>query len=154
MTATLSIWRYDTVDRAETALRSLERLQHRARITIADAAVVAWESGSRRPRTYQAGTVAGTAALSGAFWGLLFSLAFLLPEPRTSAADVGLPDAFLRTLRDRVGPGTSALFVMTDHDVPDEVGAALAGTDVELFVHRLDEAEQVALRDAFADDFR
>ena len=86
------------------------------------------------------------------FGGLFFSLAFLLPEPGTSAADIGLPDALLRTLREQVGPGTSALFVFTDHDVPAEVRAALAGTEVELFVHRLGETEQVALRLAFADD--
>lgn len=78
---TLSIWRYDAVDRAEAALRILERLQHRGRIAIDDAAVIAWGAADRRPRTYQTGAVDGTAALSGSFWGLLFALAFLLPEP-------------------------------------------------------------------------
>lgn len=148
---TLTIWCYRDADRAETALRRLERLQHRSRITIADAAVVAWEPGSRRPRAYQTGTVGGTAALSGAFWGLLFALAFLLPEPGTSAAGVGLSAGFLRLLRARIGPGGSALFVLTDHDAPDELRAALAGTDVELFVHRLDDTQEAALRHAFAD---
>jgi uncharacterized membrane protein len=147
---TLSIWRYDTVDRAEAALRGLERLQHRGRITIADAAVVAWGADDRRPRAYQTGTAAGTAALSGAFWGLLFALAFLLPAPGGSAADVGLSDGFLRRLRTRIGPGSSALFVLTDHDAPDELRAALTDHDVELFVHRLDDTQQAALRQAFA----
>lgn len=148
---TLSIWRYDTADRAEAALRTVERLQHRGRITIDDAALIAWDTAARRPRTFQTGTVDGTAALSGAFWGLLFALAFLLPEPGTSAADVGLSDGLLRTLRARIGPGTSALFVLTDHDAPDELRAALAEDDVELFVHHLDPAQQAALRHAFAD---
>ncbi|MEJ2868659.1 DUF1269 domain-containing protein [Actinomycetospora sp. OC33-EN08] len=147
---TLSIWRYETVDGAEGALRILERLQHRGRIAIDDAALVAWDVAERRPRTYQTGTVDGTAALSGAFWGLLFALALLLPEPGTSAPDVGLSDGLLRRLRARIGPGTSALFVLTDHDATDRLRVALADHDVELFVHRLDPAQQTALRSAFA----
>ncbi len=41
--------------------------------------MVVWPPGTRRPRTYQAGPAPGPAALSGAFWGLLFGQLFLLP---------------------------------------------------------------------------
>ena len=72
---TLSVWTFGAPDGAELALRQVERLQLRRAIAVADAAVVAWPAGATRPRTYQVGSVQGTVALSGAFWGLVFGLA-------------------------------------------------------------------------------
>ncbi|MGE0300533.1 DUF1269 domain-containing protein [Pseudonocardia sp.] len=152
---TLSVWRFDTPDGAETALRAVERLQHRRVVTIDDASVVAWPAGARRPRTYQAGTAAGTAALSGAFWGLLFGLLFLLPlagpeaGPATALACVGLPDEVLRRIRDRVTPGTSALFLLSHDGVPDRVREVLEGMHAEVLVSTLDRDQEAALRRAF-----
>jgi uncharacterized membrane protein len=148
----LSIWRYGSADRAETALRDLERLQHRRRVAIDDSAVVSWAAGAHRPRAYQAGTVEGTG-LSGAFWGLVFSLAFLLPSSGTGevVAAVGLSDGFLRDLRTRIVPGTSALFVLT-REGHDGLRAALAGPDAELIVRPLAPEHAAALRRAFVVD--
>jgi uncharacterized membrane protein len=160
---TLSTWRFDTPDGAEAALRRLERLQNRRLVTIDDASVVAWPAGARRPRTYQAGTTAGTAALSGAFWGLLFGVVFLLPlagvavgaaaGPAAGLSRVGLSDAFLQQARERITPGTSALFLLTDGAALDRIREACAGTHAELLVSTLDREQQAALRRAFdADD--
>jgi uncharacterized membrane protein len=156
---TLTIWRFDTADGAEAALRTLERLQHRQLITIDDAAVVAWPVDARRPRTYQAGTAAGTAALSGAFWGLLFGVVFLLPlagataGPAAGLTGVGLPDEFLRQIRDRITPSTSALFLLSDDTVVDGIRESIPGTHAGLLVSNLDRDQEAALRRAFdADD--
>jgi hypothetical protein len=46
----LNIWRYGAAERAEAALRDLERFQHRGRVSIDDSAVVSWATGDRRPR--------------------------------------------------------------------------------------------------------
>jgi uncharacterized membrane protein len=147
----LTIWRYGTAEHAEIALRDLERLQHRRRIAIDDSAVVSWAAGARRPRAYQVGTVDG-AGLSGAFWGLLFSLAFLLPPGGTGGAlaGVGLSDGFLRDLRDRIVPGTSALFVLSG-DAPAHLRTALAAPDAALIVHPFSAEHGAALRGAFSD---
>jgi uncharacterized membrane protein len=156
---TLSIWRFDTPDGAEAALRALERLQNRSLVAIDDASVVAWSPGAHRPRTYQAGTAAGTAALSGAFWGLLFGLLFLLPLTGTATgaapgvaaglARVGLPDEFLQQVRDRITAGTSALFLLTREAAVDRIREAFAGPHVELLVSTLDREQEAVLRRAF-----
>jgi uncharacterized membrane protein len=153
---TVSIWRFDTSEGAEDAMRTLERLQTRRLIAIDDAAVVAWSAESRRPHCYQVGTAAGTSALSGAFWGLLFGLVLLLPlagevERTAALAGVGLTDEFLARVRGRVTAGTSAVFLLTDGAVVDRVRAAL--TNADLLVSTLDDEQVAALRRAFdADD--
>jgi uncharacterized membrane protein len=153
---TLSVWRFDTPDGAEAALRTLERLQNQRRVTVDDASVVAWPTGNDRPRTYQAGTAAGTAALSGAFWGLLFGVVFLLPLAGVTAGPdglfrVGLSDEFLRQVRDRITPGTSALFLLTHDAAVDRIRETFA--DAEPLISTLDRDQEAALLRAFdADD--
>ena len=101
---TVSIWRFDTSDGAEDALRVLERLQTRRLVTIDDAA---FSSGARARPGLTATRWAprpGPAALSGAFWGLLFGLLFLLPlagaaEGCAVLAGFGLTDEFLADVR-------------------------------------------------------
>ncbi|NMO88217.1 DUF1269 domain-containing protein [Actinomycetospora sp. TBRC 11914] len=157
---TLSIWTFDTETGAETALRPLERRQNQRLLTLDDASVVAWAADAARPRTYQAGTAAGTAALSGAFWGLLFGTVFLLPLSGSTAAagaglaHVGLPDAFLGRVRDRIVAGTSALFLLTDDAVVDAVGEVLADTHIDLLATTLTRTQQDALTRAFSADTR
>jgi uncharacterized membrane protein len=147
----LIIGRYGAADRAEAALRNLERLQHRRRVAVDDSAVVSWEAGATRPRAYQAGSAEGTG-LSGAFWGLVFSLAFLLPPHGTGGAldCVGLSDGFLGRLREEVVPGTSALFVLSGDGPSDDLRRALA--DAELIIHPIGRAQGVVLRRLFAED--
>ena len=90
---TFSVWTFDHPDGAASALRVIERLQTRRRLAIDDAAVVSWPAGKHRPYSYQAGTIDGTAALSGAFWGMLFGGLFLLPlaDPGAAAVRPGGP---------------------------------------------------------------
>ena len=102
---TFSVWTFDHPDGAAGALRVIERLQTRRRLAIDDAAVVSWPAGKHRPYSYQAGTIDGTAALSGAFWGLLFGSLFLVPladpgpeptpAPPAGLARAGLPEDLL-----------------------------------------------------------
>jgi uncharacterized membrane protein len=160
--ATLSIWKFDTPDGAERALRTLARLQDDRLVTVQDAAVASWPEGRRKPRTWQARDVVGPAALSGAFWGLLFGILFLLPIAGLAlgaAAGVaagafghlGLSDAFLERVRDRVTPGTSALFLLTADEVVDRITEAFAGSHAELLLSNLSTAQESALRHAFDD---
>ena len=156
---TLSTWRFPTVEGAEAALSGFERLQRREWVTVEDVAVVAWPAGASRPRTYQVGAATGGAALSGAFWGLLFGVVFLLPlaedaagGPRDAATDlsrVGVPAGFLQQLRDRIGPGTSALFLLAADDELDRLREALADGEADPAVSQLDREQDTALRRAF-----
>ena len=67
MAATLSIWKFTSPDGAERALGTLTELQSQRLIAVQDASVVSWPQGRRKPRTWQARDIAGTAARSGAF---------------------------------------------------------------------------------------
>ena len=160
--ATLSIWKFTSSEGAEEALRTLARLQAQRLVTIDDASVVAWPEGRRKPRTWQARDLAGPAALSGAFWGLLFGILFLLPIAGLAIGaavglaagalrPVGLSDEFLQSVRERITPGTSALFLLTSDAVVDRIRDAFAGTHAELLVTNLGKEQETALRHAFED---
>ena len=161
-TSTLSIWKFDTPEGAEAALGTLERLQVQRLVAVDDASVVTWPVGRRRPRTYQAGGFASAAALSGAFWGLLFGLLFLLPlaglalgavaGAAVGLTRIGLSDEFLQQAREKITPGTSALFLLTHAAVVDRIAEAFAGAHAELLVSNLSHDEEAALRQAFDAD--
>ncbi len=155
----LSIWIFDTPESAEPALRTLGRLEMQGHLTVDDASVLSWPAGDPRPRTYQAGSTTGLAALSGAFWGLLFGLVFLLPLTGHLRDDagrsfgltrIGLPDRFLLAVRDRISPGTSALFLLTPDSAVQRVAAAIGGACAGPLVARFADPEECALRRAFA----
>jgi uncharacterized membrane protein len=160
--ATLTVWRFDTADGAENALTTLERLQKEELITLVDAAVVSWPTGSKRPRTRQLHNLAGAGAFGGMFWGMLFGLIFFVPllgaaigaamGAMTGAlTDVGIDDGFIKRVREKVTPGTSALFAMTANAVIDRVAAEFRGTQAELISTNLSATQEAALRDAFGE---
>ena len=131
-------------------------------MSIHDAAIVTWPADLRKPMTRQLHSLAGAAALGGAFWGLLFGLIFLVPllgaaiGAATGAltgalTDVGIDDGFIREVREKVTPGTSALFVMTSDAVLERVRAALKGTDAELIHTNITSEDEARLREAFSE---
>ncbi|HEX7097068.1 MAG TPA: DUF1269 domain-containing protein [Acidimicrobiales bacterium] len=122
--ATLTAWKFDTPDGAEEAERILDRLSKERLINLLDAAVVSWPRNRRSPKTRQMHNLAGVGALGGAFWGLLFGLLFFVPilglavgaavgAFTGSLRDVGISDEFIESVRDKIKPGTSALFVLS-----------------------------------------
>jgi uncharacterized membrane protein len=158
--ATLTVWRFDTPDGAQNALATLERLQKEELIRVEDAAVVSWPEGRKRPRTEQLHSLVGAGALGGSFWGLLFGLLFFVPllgmavgaamgALTASMADVGIDDDFIRSVRDKVTPGTSALFAMTSSAVTDRVLDNFRGTRAELISTNLSAEQEAKLRQAF-----
>ncbi|GAA4372407.1 DUF1269 domain-containing protein [Nocardioides caricicola] len=162
--ATLTVWRYDTVDGAGRAAQLLKDLARQDGLVLHDAATVVWEPGQSKPRTHQlrpSTTVSGT--LGGGFWGLLFGLIFFMPllgaaiGAATGAlagalTDVGIDDTFINRVRDTVTPGTSALFVLTSDAALDQIHDAFAaGPQGELIFTNLTEQQEAALREVFAD---
>jgi uncharacterized membrane protein len=104
----------------------------------------------------------GAGALGGAFWGLLFGMLFFVPllgmavgaaaGALTGALrDVGIDDDFITSVRDKVTPGTSALFLLSTDAVIDKVHAEFVGTEAELIKTNLSDEQEAALRDAFAE---
>ncbi|WP_460461972.1 DUF1269 domain-containing protein [Arthrobacter pigmenti] len=159
--ATLSVWKFSDVDGAERAERVLLDLQNKELIKVHDAAVISWEAGAKKPKTKQLHNLTGAGALGGSFWGLLFGLIFFVPllgaavgaamgAASASLADVGIDDSFIKRVRDKVVPGTSALFILSSDAVKDRVVEAFQGTRMELLETNLSREDEEALRGAFA----
>lgn len=160
--ATLSVWKFETPGGAEQAEHALLALQKQELIQVHDAATVSWEPGKKKPKTRQANNLAGAGALGGAFWGLLFGLLFFVPLLGAavgaaagalggSLADVGIDDGFIDSVRDKVTPGTSALFLLSSGAVGDRVLSSLKeqGIHPELIQTNLSADEEARLRAAF-----
>ena len=70
-----------------------------------------------------------------------------------SLADVGIDDDFIKQVRDKVTPGTSALFALTsDATAPDKVIDELKAYDFEIISTNLPEEQERQLREAFAQE--
>jgi uncharacterized membrane protein len=158
---TLTVWKFATAEGADAAVGTLEELQKQALIKVHDAATVSWPADRKRPRTRQLTNLTGAGAMSGAFWGLLFGMLFFVPllgmavgaaagAIGGSLADVGIDDDFIASVRSKVTPGTSALFVLTSDAVMDRVHAAFKDTEAELIQTNLSADEEAQLRDVFA----
>jgi uncharacterized membrane protein len=161
--ATLTVWKFDSPNGAEQAEQTLLDLQKQQLITVHDAATVSWEQGKRKPKTRQASNLTGAGALGGAFWGLLFGLIFFVPllglaigagmgALTGSLTDAGIDDRFIKDVRDKVTPGTSALFVLTSGAVQDKVRDAFEGQRAQLISTNLSNEQEAKLRAAFEEE--
>jgi uncharacterized membrane protein len=160
--ATLTAWKFDTPDGAGRAESVLVELSKQGLITIHDAATVEWQPDKRKPKTRQLNSLTQAGALGGAFWGLLFGLLFFVPLLGAAAGaaagalggsltDAGINDDFINSVKAKVTPGTSALFLLSADAVLDKVRDAFTGIDVELIHTNLSDDEEARLRAAFAD---
>ncbi len=161
--ATLTVFKFPTAEGAEQTLSKLEDLQKRQLITILDAAIVTWPADKKKPKTRQLYHLAGAGALTGAFWGMLFGLIFLMPFMGAligaaagaisgSFADVGIDDNFIKEVREKVVPGTSALFLMSANEVVDRIRSEMGTLDAELIASNLSTEQEARLREIFSEE--
>ncbi|MFB8238123.1 DUF1269 domain-containing protein [Kitasatospora purpeofusca] len=162
MMATLTVWRFPTATGADEALDTLQKLQRQELIKVEDGAVVSWPDGARKPRTRHLGDLVGMGAVGGAFWGFILGLIFFVPLLGAALgaaggalgghlAHVGIDDDFVRQVREKVTPGTSALFVLSSDAVVDRVRAEFQGRHAELLETNLSAEEEARLREAFTE---
>ena len=161
--ATLTAWKFPTPYGADNALDKLEKLQGQQLIQVYDAAIVTWQPGRKKPKTRELHDTKKIGALGGGFWGLLFGLIFFVPilglaiGAATGALfgslrDVGISDDFIREVREKVTPGTSALFALTGEAVQDRVIAEFRDDQAELISTNLSADQEAKLREAFGSD--
>ena len=161
--STLTAWKFPTPQGADDALDRLQKLQAQQLITVQDAAVVSWEIGRKKPKTRELNSTTGRGALGGGFWGLLFGLIFFVPilglavgaalgAMSGSLVDVGISNDFIDSVREKVTPGTSALFLLSSDAVYDKVKDEFRGTEAELIQTNLSEDQDARLRAAFANE--
>jgi len=161
--ATLTAWKFDSPDGAAQAEQILVGLSKEQLINIYDAATVEWQPGKRKPKTRQANNLVASGALGGAFWGMLFGILFFVPllglaigaasgALGGSLADAGIDDDFIDSVKAKVTPGTSALFLLSSDAVMDKVKEAFNGVKAELIHTNLSNEEEANLRAAFGDE--
>lgn len=142
----------------------MESLQKQQLIEIQDAAVVEWQPGEKEPKTRQAVSLAGAGALGGAFWGMLFGLLFFIPFFGLAVgavlgglagrfSDYGIDDDFIKSVRDQVTEGTSALFLLTvtGSAAVDKLQDELKGKMGSLIKSNLTNVQEAKLREAFGE---
>ncbi len=160
--ATLTAWRFDTTDGAERAVTILLRMAQEGDIGILDAAVVSWPPDQKKPRTRRLNDVTAGKTGWGAFWGFLFGLLFFVPLLGTAVgagigaiaghfAETGIDRDFIRSVQERVTPGTSALFLLSDHAAMGRVKHEFVGLHPELIETNLTDEQEQKLREAFSD---
>jgi uncharacterized membrane protein len=161
--ATLTAWAFSGVDDAEKASERLQQLQAQELIKIQDAAVVSWEVGKKKPKTKQLSNMTAAGALGGTFWGMLFGLIFFVPllgaaigaaigAAAGAMSDVGIDDSFINSVKQRVTPGTSALFVLSSEAVMDRITDTFKDMQAELIASNLSAEQEAKLREVFAEE--
>jgi uncharacterized membrane protein len=162
--ATLSVLKFNDPNGAYRVLIALQGLQERQMITLEDAAVVSWPQGNKKPKTRELASMGGAGALGGAFWGFLFGLIFFVPflgaaigarmgALRGSMCDVGIDDDFIRQVREKVTPGTSAASVrLSPSQAPSPRWSGQTEYDFEIISTNLPEEQENQLREAFAQE--
>jgi uncharacterized membrane protein len=161
--ATLSVLKFNDPSGADRVLLALQGMQERRLIDLGDAAVVSWPEGRKKPQTRQLHSTARASALGGAFWGFLFGLLFFVPVLGLaigagmgalggSLIDVGIDDDFIKQVREKVTPGTSALFALTSGAAEDRVIEELRQYDFEIISTNLPREQEQKLREAFGEE--
>jgi uncharacterized membrane protein len=159
--ATLTVFKFDSPDGAEQMLTKIKTMQKMQLITLQDAAIVIWPEGRKAPKTQQLVNLAGVGAVQGAFWGMLFGLIFFVPffglaigaamgALSGKMADYGIDDDFIKSVRDQVSEGTSAIFLLTSNAVQYKVAEELKGEKFELIASNLTKEQEEELMAAFS----
>ncbi|MDJ0954896.1 MAG: DUF1269 domain-containing protein [Acidimicrobiia bacterium] len=157
--STLTVVSTPTMTGAEQLEIRLRELQQAGLITIEDAAAVIRDPNGK-PRVKQATNLVGQGALGGVFWGMLIGLLFGVPWFGGAIgaasggiagyfADFGIDDKFIKSTADEIGPGKSALFLLTSGAVIDRLAEELQDVEMEIIHTNLPAEQEAELRAAF-----
>lgn len=162
--ATLSAWLFDTPDGASQAENLLLDLQKQQVLVVQDAATVSWPQGAKKPTTKELTSTGWAGAGMGGMWGLLFGLIFFVPLLGVAIgagigalmghfADYGISKDFIDSVKAKVVPGTSAIFLMTSNANTEKVAEEVkkAGLKAELIQSNLSDDQAEKLRKTFSD---
>jgi uncharacterized membrane protein len=151
---------YEDEQTAVQARDKLRQLEKQALIGLDDAVVVVRHADGK-VKIKQSTSLTGASALSGAFWGMLIGLIFLMPGlgalvgAATGAisgrlVDIGIDDRFIKEVSAAIEPGSSALFLLIHQATPDRVIAEMKEFGGRVIQTNLSEAQESALQEAFA----
>lgn len=149
---------YPDPETAEGVRNELVEATKEHLLTLEDAVVVVHESDGK-VKLRQAMSTTGAGAAGGAVWGGLIGLLFLAPVVGMAVgaasgavggkmADVGIDDDFLKTLGEKLTPGSAALIVLSQSNAPEKVLERVAKYGGEVIQTSLSEDQEQHLRSA------
>jgi len=124
-------------------------------------AVIAVKDAQGRIKLNQLLNTTAVGAVSGAFWGSLIGLIFLMPLAGAALGatsgtlggyltDVGIDDKWMKETAAAIQPGTAALFVLVRKVTADKVLEGLRGEGGTVMKTSLDHTKEAALQNALA----
>src|SRR5215467_14426199 len=123
-------------------------------IELGDAVIAVKEEGGR-VKLNQLFQPVARGAVSGALWGSLIGMLFMMPLAGAALggklADLGINDTFMKQAARTLQSGNAALFLLIRKMTTDKVLAALRGVGGTVLRSSFDETKQEALQAALAD---
>ena len=148
---------YDDVDQAREVTATLGQLAKEHSITLEDVVIVEHREGGKM-KLHQP-SIAGMGAASGALWGGLIGLIFLVPlfgmaiGAATGAAagamsDYGIDDNFMKELGQKLPEGAAAVFVLVREATTDKVVPEISKHGGHVIQSSLSNEQETALQEA------
>ncbi len=114
---------------------ALVQMQKEYLIEMEDVVIVTKDAAGKI-KLHQAMNLTAMGAATGGFWGLLIGMLFLNPLLGAAVGagagalsgrftDLGIDDAFMKTLAEQFQPGCAAVFILVKKVTPDKVLAGL-----------------------------
>jgi uncharacterized membrane protein len=149
---------FPSEQKAEEVRQKLLDMQKEYLIELGDA-VIAVKQPSGHVKLNQLFHPTAVGAVSGAFWGTLIGMIFLMPLPGAAIgaasgaiggalSDVGINDGFMKEAAQTLQSGNAALFLLIRKMTTDKVLAALQGEGGTVTRTSFDESKEAALRQA------
>jgi uncharacterized membrane protein len=148
---------YDDLGQANEVMDTLGRLVKEHSLTLEDAVVVEHKADGKL-KLHQP-SMAGLGAASGALWGGLIGLIFLMPlfgmaigaasgAAAGAASDRGVDDEFMKELGEKLPAGGAAVIVLVAAATRDKVVPEIAQYGGHVIQSSLSNEQQDALQDA------
>lgn len=158
--ADLVVIAFPTEAKAEEVRQKLLGMQKEYLIELGDAVIAIKDANGRIKLNQLLGTTA-VGAVSGAFWGSLIGLIFLMPLAGAAIGaasgaiggaltDVGINDKWMKEVAAAIQPGTAALFLLIRKVTADKVLEGLRGEGGTVMRTSLDQTKEAALQAALA----
>ena len=159
--ADLLVIEFPTEARAEEVRQKLLGMQKEYLIELGDA-VVAVKQADGSVKLNQLFSAVGMGAASGALWGSLIGLIFLMPLAGAALGaasgalggkltDFGIDDDFMKEAAKALHSGNAALFLLIRKMTTDKVVAELRGSGGTILRSSFDETKEAELRAALAE---
>jgi uncharacterized membrane protein len=148
---------YDDVDQAQQVTETLGRLMKEHSLELEDAVIVEHRSDGKI-KLHQP-SMAGIGAASGALWGGLIGLIFLMPlfgmaigaasgAAGGALSDRGIDDKFMKEIGDKLPAGGAAIFVLVREATIDKVLPEISKYGGHVIQSSLSNEQESALQEA------